>query len=63
MARKLLLRSCLVGLSLLCCVVTETNADDTRIETTLADGGKATILFADYPLKTMTEIPFAIVVI
>jgi hypothetical protein len=35
-------------------------AAETRIETPRNDGGRAVLVFAGHPLKTMTETPFAV---
>ena len=59
-AKQSILRCLFVAFTLLCCTTTFAIAAETRIETILADGGKAAIIFAASPLKTMTEIPFSI---
>ena len=59
-AKQSILRCLFVYFIFLCCATTFATAAETRIETVLADGGKAAIIFADSPLKTMTEIPFSI---
>ena len=43
-----------------CCASTFVSAAETRFETVLNNGGKATLIFADSPLKAMTENPFTI---
>lgn len=47
-------------LTLLCATSIYATAAETRLATIFADGGKAVLIFADSPLQTMTEIPFAI---
>jgi hypothetical protein len=47
-------------LILLCCTVIGATGAVTPIETEMADGGKAVIIFASSPLQAMTEIPFTI---
>ena len=59
-ARHFLPKVMLVASILFFYATTYSTAADTRIETSLADGGKAAIIFADSPLKTMTETPFFI---
>ncbi len=60
-AKKFVTKYLFVASLVLLCSAVYANASETRIETSLSDGGKATIFFSDSPLKTMTEIPFAIV--
>jgi hypothetical protein len=50
----------IITLILLCCTVIGATAAVTPIETEMADGGKAVIIFASGPLQAMTEIPFTI---
>ena len=50
----------ILTLLLLCCTVVGATATETPIETVMADGGKAVIIFASSPLRAMTEIPFTI---
>jgi hypothetical protein len=57
---QVIVRILFVLVTLLYCTAVNATAAETRIETTLANGGNATIVFADSPLKTMTETPFAI---
>lgn len=44
----------------LLCLASVSSAAETRIETTTDKGSKAVLVFADKPLKTMTETPFTI---
>lgn len=44
----------------LLCLTSLSCAAETRIETVTNKGGKAVLVFADKPLKTMTETPFTI---
>lgn len=44
----------------LLCLASVSCAAETRIETLTGKGGKAVLVFADKPLKTMTETPFTI---
>jgi hypothetical protein len=57
---QVIVRYLLVLVTLLCCTAVNATAAETRIETILTNGGKATIIFNDSPLKTMTETPFTI---
>ena len=55
------LRSCLLlAVGLLCLFCATVEAAVTRIETKRKAGGNAMLVFADAPLKTMTETPFTI---
>ena len=56
----IIVRVQIVTLTLLCCTVIGATAAVTPIETVMADGGKAVIIFASSPLQAMTEIPFTI---
>jgi hypothetical protein len=56
----IIVRVQIITLILLCCTVIGATAAVTPIETVMADGGKAVILFASSPLQAMTEIPFTI---
>lgn len=47
-------------LTMLCATSIYATAAETRLETVLADGGRAVMIFAESPLQAMTEIPFAI---
>ena len=56
----IIVRVQIITLILLCCTVIGATAAVTPIETEMADGGKAVIIFASGPLQAMTEIPFTI---
>ena len=56
----IIVRVQIITLILLCCTVIGATAAVTPIETEMADGGKAFIIFASSPLQAMTEIPFTI---
>ena len=56
----IIVRVQIITLLLLCCTVVGATASETPIETKIADGGKAVIIFASSPLQAMTEIPFTI---
>jgi len=56
----IIVRVQIITLILFCCTVVATTAAETPIETVMADGGKAVIVFASSPLQAMTEIPFTI---
>ena len=56
----IIVRVQIITLILLCCTVVATTAAETPIETVMADGGKAVIVFSSSPLQAMTEIPFTI---
>ena len=56
----IIVRVQIITLFLLCCTVVGATAAETPIETVMADGGKAVIIFASSPLQAMTEIPFTI---
>jgi hypothetical protein len=58
--RKAVFRHVLVTASLLSLIANIATAAETRIEGVLSDGGKASIIFADHPIKAMTETPFKI---
>lgn len=57
---QIIARTLVITFAILCCTAIEATAAETRIETLLADNGTAVIVFAESPLKTMTEIPFSI---
>jgi len=59
----IIVRVQIITLLLLCCTVVGATASETPIETEMADGGKAVIIFASNPLQAMTEIPFTIALI
>ena len=55
------LRTCLLlAVGLLCLFCTTVEAAVTRVEIKRKSDGHAVLVFADAPLKTMTETPFAI---
>jgi hypothetical protein len=56
----IIVRVQIITLMLLCCTVVGATAAETPIETVMADGGKAVIIFASRPLQSMTETPFTI---
>ena len=56
----IIVRVQIITLILLCSTVIGATAAVTPIETEMADGGKAVIIFASGPLQAMTEIPFTI---
>ena len=56
----IIVRVQIITLILLCCTVIGATAAVTPIETEMADGGKAVIIFASGPLQAMIEIPFTI---
>ena len=56
----IIIRVQIIALILLCCTVVAATAAETSIETEMAGGGKAVIIFASSPLQAMTEIPFTI---
>jgi hypothetical protein len=56
----IIVKTQIITLILVCCTVVGATAAETPIETVMADGGKAVILFASGPLQAMTEIPFTI---
>ena len=56
----IIVRVQIITLILLCCTVVATTAAETPIETVMADGGRAVIVFSSSPLQAMTEIPFTI---
>jgi len=55
-----IVRTLVITFVILCGSSVWATAGETRIQSLLADNGKAVIVFAESPLKTMTEIPFAI---
>jgi len=57
---QIIVRHLVITFVILCCTIVGATAAETRIESLLADNGKAVIIFAESPLKTMTEIPFSI---
>jgi hypothetical protein len=56
----IIVRAHTIILILFCLSVVTAAAAETPIETVMADGGKAVIIFASSPLQAMTEIPFTI---
>jgi hypothetical protein len=56
----IIVRVQIITLILLYCTVIGVTAAVTPIETEMADGSKAVIIFASSPLQAMTEIPFTI---
>ena len=59
-ARPLFTRYMFIIAGLFSIITGTATATEMRLETSLKNGGNAVILFADNPLKTMTETAFAV---
>lgn len=59
-ARPLIFRTLLMIIGLVFIIASNVSATEMRLATNLASGGNAVLVFADNPLKAMTETPFFI---